>query len=94
MSTERFSMSWVQFIASVLFSFLGIKLISLFVIIPITNSIFNDTALESLQGFLEVSLVNLCSLVLFFMFIYVYTPVKKLVLPAFNYQTLKKWSTY
>ncbi|MDM5156737.1 CPBP family intramembrane metalloprotease [Bacillus sp. DX1.1] len=94
---QKQSITWGQFISSALFAFFGTGLISgLFTILPLM--IYSEGVTDKKQIALYESIGNtgnaLLQLLILLLFIYKYEPIKRLLLPAFNFQALKKGSTY
>ncbi|MBO1580812.1 MULTISPECIES: CPBP family intramembrane glutamic endopeptidase [Bacillus] len=94
---QKQPMSWLQFIGSALFAFFGTGLLSgLFILLPLT--IYSEGITNKKTIALYESLGNAAStllqLLVLLLFIYKYEPVKRLLLSAFNFQALKKASTY
>ncbi|KFN01446.1 CPBP family intramembrane metalloprotease [Bacillus clarus] len=93
---QKYSMSWGQFISSVLFAFFGTGLITLFLALPLT--IYTDGLTNKKQTALYESIANTTSIALqlfvLLLFIFKYKPAKKLLLSAFNFEALKNWRTY
>ncbi|PEI91093.1 CPBP family intramembrane metalloprotease [Bacillus pseudomycoides] len=91
------SMSWLQFFGSSLFAFFGTGLLSgLFILLPLT--IYSEGITNKKTIALYESLGNTAStllqLLVLLLFIYKYKPVKILLSSAFNFEALKKVSTY
>ncbi|MFJ8529874.1 lysostaphin resistance A-like protein [Bacillus sp. NPDC094106] len=94
---QKHSMSWGQFIGSALFAFFGTGLISgLFILLPLM--IYSEGVTDKKTIALYESLGNTAStllqLLVLLLFVYKYQPVKRLLSSAFNFQALKKVSTY
>ncbi|EEL49022.1 MULTISPECIES: CPBP family intramembrane glutamic endopeptidase [Bacillus cereus group] len=92
----KHSMSWGQFIGSVLFAFFGTGLITLFIALPVT--IYTSDLTNEKQIALYESIGNTAStllqLLVLLLFISKYEPAKNLLSSAFNFRALKKLSTY
>ncbi|HDX9703074.1 CPBP family intramembrane metalloprotease [Bacillus thuringiensis] len=94
---QKHSMSWGQFISSVLFAFFGTGLITLFLaIMPLT--IYTAGLTNKKQIALYESIANTASiglqLAMLLFFIFKFKPAKKLLLNSFNFKALKEWRTY
>ncbi|MEK7014546.1 CPBP family intramembrane glutamic endopeptidase [Bacillus sp. FSL R9-9410] len=93
---QKYSMSWGQFISSVLFAFFGTGLITVFLAMPLT--IYTAGLTNKKQIALYESIANTASIVLqlavLLFFIFKFEPAKKLLLQSFNFTPLKKWRTY
>lgn len=93
---QKYSMSWGQFISSVLFAFFGTGLITVFLAMPLT--IYTAGLTDKKQIALYESIVNTASIVLqlalLLFFIFKFEPAKKLLLKSFNFTALKEWRTY
>ncbi|WP_346817783.1 CPBP family intramembrane glutamic endopeptidase [Bacillus paramobilis] len=93
---QKYSMSWGQFISSVLFAFFGTGLITVFLTMPLT--IYTAGLTDKKQIALYESIVNTTSIVLqlavLLFFIFKFEPAKKLLLQSFNFKALKEWRTY
>ncbi|MEY8348776.1 CPBP family intramembrane glutamic endopeptidase [Bacillus cereus] len=94
--TQKHSMSWGQFIGSVLFAFFGTGLLTLFIALPVT--IYTSDLTDKKQIALYESIGNTAStllqLLVLLLFIYKYEPAKNLLSSAFNFRALKQLSTY
>ncbi|MFD6507692.1 MULTISPECIES: CPBP family intramembrane glutamic endopeptidase [Bacillus] len=93
---QKHSMSWGQFISSVLFAFFGTGLITLFLALPLM--IYTAGLTNKKQIALYDSIANTTSIALqlgiLLFFIFKYEPAKRLLLEAFNFRALKEWRTY
>ncbi|PEC19814.1 CPBP family intramembrane glutamic endopeptidase [Bacillus cereus] len=93
---QKHSMSWGQFISSVLFAFFGTGLITLFLALPLM--IYTAGLTNKKQIALYDSIANATSIALqlgiLLFFIFKYEPAKRLLLEAFNFRALKEWRTY
>ncbi|KEK26472.1 CPBP family intramembrane glutamic endopeptidase [Bacillus gaemokensis] len=94
---QKKSMSWGQFIGSALFAFFGTGIISgLCILLPLT--IYSEGVTDKKTIALYESLGNTANtflqLLILLLFIYKYEPAKRLLSAAFNFQALKKVSTY
>ncbi|WP_088350295.1 CPBP family intramembrane glutamic endopeptidase [Bacillus cereus] len=93
---QKYSMSWGQFISSVVFAFFGTGLITVFLAMPLT--IYTAGLTDKKQIALYESIVNTASiglqLAVLLFFIFKFEPAKKLLLQSFNFTALKKWRTY
>ncbi|MGH1287421.1 lysostaphin resistance A-like protein [Bacillus toyonensis] len=93
---QKYSMSWGQFISSVLFAFFGTGLITVFLAMPLT--IYTAGLTNKKQIALYESIANTASiglqLAMLLFFIFKFEPAKKLLLQSFNFTVLKKWRTY
>lgn len=94
---QKHSLSWGKFIGSVLFAFLGANIISgLFVALPfmIYSESISDKKTSALYSSLGNTGSTLFQLLILLIFIFKYEPLKKLLLPVFNFQALQKVRTY
>ena len=93
---QKYSMSWGQFISSVVFAFFGTGLITVFLAMPLT--IYTAGLTDKKQIALYESIVNTASIVLqlavLLFFIFKFEPAKKLLLQSFNFKALREWRTY
>ncbi|MEH7462063.1 CPBP family intramembrane glutamic endopeptidase [Bacillus thuringiensis] len=94
---QKHSLSWGKFIGSALFAFFGASTISgLFVALPFM--IYSESILDKKTSALFSSFGNtgstLFQLLILLLFIFKYEPLKKLLLPVFNFQALQKVRTY
>ena len=93
---QKYSMSWGQFISSVLFAFFGTGLITVFLAMPLT--IYTAGLTDKKQIALYESIANTASIVLqlavLLFFIFKFEPAKKLLPKSFNFKVLKEWRTY
>ncbi|WP_439021449.1 lysostaphin resistance A-like protein [Bacillus thuringiensis] len=93
---QKYSMSWGQFISSVLFAFFGTGLITVFLAMPLT--IYTAGLENKKQIALYESIANTASIALqlavLLFFIFKFEPAKKLLLKSFNFKALKEWRTY
>ncbi|HDX9576838.1 TPA: CPBP family intramembrane metalloprotease [Bacillus pseudomycoides] len=94
---QNHSLSWGQFIGSALFAFFGASTISgLFVALPfmIYSEGISDKKTSALYSSLGTTGSALLQLLILLLFIFKYGPLKKLLLPVFNFQALQKFRTY
>ncbi|MEH6888643.1 CPBP family intramembrane glutamic endopeptidase [Bacillus sp. JJ864] len=94
---QNHSLSWGQFIGSVLFAFFGAKIINdLFISLPfmIYSAGISDKKTIALYSSLRNTGSTLLQLLILLLFIFKYEPLKKLLLPVFNFQALQKVRTY
>lgn len=93
---QKYSMSWGQFISSVLFAFFGTGLITLFLAMPLT--IYTAGLTNKKQIALYESIANTASIALqlamLLFFIFKFEPAKRLLLKSFNFKVIKEWRTY
>ncbi|HDR7793367.1 TPA: CPBP family intramembrane metalloprotease [Bacillus luti] len=93
---QKYSMSWGQFINSVLFSFFGTGLITLFLAMPLTiytSGLTNKKQIALYDSITTTASITLQLAMLLF-FIFKFEPAKKLLLQSFNFKVLKEWRTY
>ncbi|MBJ8078021.1 CPBP family intramembrane metalloprotease [Bacillus cereus group sp. N12] len=93
---QKYSMSWGQFISSVLFAFFGTGLITVFLAMPLTiytSGLENKKQIALYESIANTASIGLQLAVLLF-FIFKFEPAKKLLLQSFNCTVLKKWRTY
>ncbi|EJR68056.1 hypothetical protein IIO_00375 [Bacillus cereus VD115] len=93
---QKYSMSWGQFISSVLFAFFGTGLITVFLAMPLTiytAGLENKKQIALYESIANTASIGLQLAVLLF-FIFKFEPAKKLLLQSFNFTVLKKWRTY
>ncbi|MGE6539519.1 CPBP family intramembrane glutamic endopeptidase [Bacillus luti] len=93
---QKYSMSWGQFISSVLFAFFGTGLITVFLAMPLTiytAGLGNKKQIALYESIANTASIGLQLAVLLF-FIFKFEPAKKLLLQSFNFTALKKWRTY
>lgn len=94
---QNHSLSWGKFIGSVLFAFFGASTISsLFVALPfmLYSEGISDKKTSALYSSLGNTGSTLLQLLILLLFIFKYEPLKKLLLPVFNFQALQKVRTY
>lgn len=93
---QKYSMSWGQFISSILFAFFGTGLITVFLAMPLTiytAGLENKKQIALYESIANTASIGLQLAVLLF-FIFKFEPAKKLLLQSFNFTVLKKWRTY
>ena len=93
---QKYSMSWGQFISSVLFAFFGTGLITLFLAMPLTiytSGLTNKKQIALYDSITTTASITLQLAMLLF-FIFKFEPAKKLLLQSFNFKVLKEWRTY
>lgn len=94
---QKHSLSWGQFIGSVLFTVFGANIISgLFITLPfmIYSESISDKKTSALYSSLGNTGSTLLQLLILLLFIFKYEPIKKLLLPVFNFQALRNVRTY
>ncbi|MGE8001262.1 CPBP family intramembrane glutamic endopeptidase [Lysinibacillus sp. NPDC093190] len=93
---QKYSMSWGEFISSVLFAFLGTQLVTLFLAIPLTN--YTDSLTNKKQIAMYESMANTASIALqlamVLFFIFKFEPAERLLLKSLNFKAIKEWRTY
>ncbi|AXK20532.1 MULTISPECIES: CPBP family intramembrane glutamic endopeptidase [Bacillus] len=93
---QKYSMSWGQFISSVLFAFFGTGLITVFLAMPLTiytAGLENKKQIALYESIANTASIGLQLTVLLF-FIFKFEPAKNLLLKSFNFKALKEWRTY
>ncbi|PEK45817.1 CPBP family intramembrane glutamic endopeptidase [Bacillus toyonensis] len=93
---QKYSMSWGQFISSVLFAFFGTGLITVFLAMPLTiytAGLENKKQIALYESIANTAGIGLQLTVLLF-FIFKFEPAKNLLLKSFNFKALKEWRTY
>lgn len=90
---QKYSMSWREFISSVLLSFLGTQLVTVFLVIPLsiyTDSLTNKKKLPCLKSMENTASIALqLAMVLFFIF--KFEPAERLLLKSLNFKAIKEW---